>query len=330
MSVDTLDKLLITLAVRLHAFAICEVKEGWRLLFGPMDAVTIHYVLAGSGTLRVGAAEPIAFTPQTIMIVPARAAQSLETGHVLREIKAEERCRVVDDGLVTFTAGDGSRDLLCVCGTISANYAGALGLFDFLNGPLLQPLSSDAAMRSIFDMLLGELTHPAVGTQALTEALMKQCLILVLRHHLTTASVHSPIFTALRDERLARAVTIIIQQPTHHYTVDSLATIAGMSRSAFADGFARTFGESPIEFVQRVRLRHAAQMLSSTDLPVKAIAASIGYASRSSFSRLFRDEYGVDPSTFRASGQRDQEPKPVEGMAKVKASIDAMFPSSTD
>lgn len=330
MSADTLDKLLITLAVRLHAFAICEVKEGWRLLFGPMEAVTIHYVLAGSGTLRVGAAEPVSFAAGSMMIVPARAAQSLETGHVLREVKAEERCRVVDDGLVTFTAGDGSRDLLCVCGTISANYAGALGLFDFLGQPLVQPLSSDATIRPIFSMLLAELTHPAVGTQALTEALMKQCLILVLRQHLTTAGVHSPLFTALRDERLARAVTVIVQQPARPHTVDSLAGIAGMSRSAFAEAFSRNFGEGPIEFVQRVRLRHAAQMLSSTSLPVKAIAVSIGYASRSSFSRSFRDEFGVDPSTFRASGQTDQEPKPVAGMAKVKATIDAIFPSSTD
>ena len=45
VAIDTLDRLLTTLAVRIHAFAICWIQTGWRLAFDPMDAVTIHYVL---------------------------------------------------------------------------------------------------------------------------------------------------------------------------------------------------------------------------------------------------------------------------------------------
>lgn len=45
MPSDVLGRFLITLAVRLHASAVCEIKQGWRLLFDSMDAITIHYVL---------------------------------------------------------------------------------------------------------------------------------------------------------------------------------------------------------------------------------------------------------------------------------------------
>ncbi len=40
-------------------------------------------------------------------------------------------------------------------------------------------------------------------------------------------------------------------------------------------------------------------MLGTTDLPVKVVAVSVGYASRSHFSRSFSAAYGVDPSTYR-------------------------------
>ncbi len=65
-----------------------------------------------------------------------------------------------------------------------------------------------------------------------------------------------------------------------------------MSRTAFAERFSQIFGQGPMDFVQRVRLRIAARLLTATDLPVKVIASSVGYASRSAFSRVFEATYG--------------------------------------
>jgi transcriptional regulator GlxA family with amidase domain len=44
-------------------------------------------------------------------------------------------------------------------------------------------------------------------------------------------------------------------------------------------------------------------MLRSSNLPVKAVAAAVGYASRSHFSHAFRAEFGVDPTGFRSEEQ---------------------------
>ena len=75
-----------------------------------------------------------------------------------------------------------------------------------------------------------------------------------------------------------------------------------MSRSAFAREFSNTLSMSPMAFVAKTRLHHAAELLKSTKLPVKVIAASIGFASRSHFSRAFASAYGADPSRFRSEG----------------------------
>jgi AraC-like DNA-binding protein len=313
MAADTLDRLLVTLAVRLHAFAVCEIKRGWRLRFAPMEAITVHFVLKGRGSLQVGSTA-LPFQPQTVMIVPAQSNQSLgDHQGKANEANAEQHCTVVDDGLVTFTAGDGSRDVLVICGTISATYGGALGLFNQLREPLGEDLSGEGLVRSAFEALSTEIAKPSVGTHALVESLMKQCLILLLRRHLFRKNITSPVFAALQDNRLARAIIEILERPAAKHTVDSLAATAGMSRSTFAVRFAEAFGEAPIEFVQKVRLRLGAQLLSTTALPIKVIAGSVGYSSRSYFSRAFRAAYGADPTAYRAvGGYAEQEPIPIE------------------
>lgn len=308
MAAEVLERLLITLAVRIHAFAVCEIEAGWRLLFDPMEAVTIHYVLAGEGTIETGEGAGAPFAPHSIIVVPARVPQSLgEPDARAGQAAAGENCSLLDDGLVKFTAGDGSRDTLVACGTISATYGGALGLFEHLREPIVEHVGEIDAMRHAFSLLLSEMSRPGLGTQALAEALMKQCLILLLRQHLRRLGADSPFFAAMRDQRLVRAVTSVLERPSAPHSVESLASVAGMSRSTFAERFRKVYGQAPIEFVQKVRLRLGAHMLSATDLPVKVIAGSVGYASRTHFSKAFRDAYGADPKTFRAFGGAEEE-----------------------
>jgi AraC-like DNA-binding protein len=325
VATDTLDRLLTTLAVRIHAFAICEIKMGWRLAFDPMDAVTIHYVLAGTGTICTAAGVDVAYGPFSIIVVPARVHQSLGEVEALEvEANAADHCGSVADGLVKFTAGDGSRDTLVVCATISASYGGALGLFDYLRGPVVDDVSQNEAMSRLFNAMLAEIARPEIGTRALTEALMKQCLVLLLRRHLTQLSVGSPFYAALEDHRLARAITGVLEQPSAPHTVGSLASLAGMSRSTFAARFAQVFGQAPIEFVQDVRLRLGAHLLQTTDLPVKAIASSVGYANRSYFTRAFRIAHGLDPRAFRARAARAEEGVQLAASSATKRVADAL------
>lgn len=315
MAADVLDRLLITLAVRLHAFSVCEIQRGWRLRVDPSEAVVIHFVLAGTGSVRCGGGPWVPFAPGSIIVVPARQSHDVgEADHTVGEAKAEEHCRLVDNGLVTFTAGDGSRDTLLVCGTLSASYGGGLGLFDSLREPIVESLSSAGALRHAFALLLAEIATPGMGTQAMTEALMKQCLILLLREHFRRDRNGSPLFAALQDPRLARAVMEIVEKPAAPHTVEGLASVAGMSRASFAERFLQLYRQTPMDFVQKVRLRIAARLLTTTSLPSKGIASSIGYTSRSSFSRAFRAAYGIDPKAFRMlGGNEDQRPERFEG-----------------
>ncbi len=318
MAANTLDRLLTALAVQLHAFSVCEIQQGWRLEYPRFEAITVHYVLQGTGAFCVGNGPSLPFAPQSVIVVPARQAHAVgDASATAQTLQAEEHCALLADGLVKFTAGDGSRDILLLCGSIPATHSSALGLFDLMREPMVESFAAAGPLRYAFELMLAEVANPGLGTQAMTEILMKQCLIILLRRHLLHGGLNSPLLAALHHPRLARAVLAVIEDPGAPHSVETLSARAGMSRASFADHFSRTFQQGPMEFVQKARLRVAARLLTTTDLPLKVVAQSIGYAAATPFSRAFRSIYGVDPTSYRtlsdgepASGQRGKAAAP--------------------
>ena len=311
--VDVLDRLLTTLAVRLHAFSLCEIQKGRQLAYPSFESITAHFVLKGSGAVRAGNGAWMPFGPQSVMIVPARQSHILGDAESVAEVvQAEDHCALLGDGLIKFTTGEGQTEILLVCGAISASYSGGLGLFGLLHEPMIEDGSTHPVLRTAFELMLAEVADPGLGTQAMIEALMKQCLVTLLRQHLLRDRGGSPLFEALQHPRLARAVLAVIEAPAAPHTVESLASYAGMSRASFAEHFSRAFQQGPIDFVQKVRLRVAARLLATTDVPLKVIAQSVGYAGAAPFSRAFRAAYGADPTTYRAAGIHDErEPEAI-------------------
>jgi AraC-like DNA-binding protein len=93
----------------------------------------------------------------------------------------------------------------------------------------------------------------------------------------------------------------VLAEPGHPYSLESLASLSGMSRSSFAEHFAAGTGRTPMDFVREVRIRQGAKLLLRTDLSVESVADRVGFASRSHFSRAFRDYFSQTPKEFRAS-----------------------------
>ncbi len=128
---------------------------------------------------------------------------------------------------------------------------------------------------------------------------MKACMVLVLRQSISGAGPPIGSLQALSDPRFGKVLDAVLDRPADRHTVETMASLAGMSRSTFAAQFKTTFAMTPGDFISKTRLYHAARLLRSTPLPVKLIAATAGFASRSHFSRVFRAAYGTDPTLFR-------------------------------
>ena len=84
-------------------------------------------------------------------------------------------------------------------------------------------------------------------------------------------------------------------------TVADLARAAGLSNAHFSREFARTFGESPHQYLLTRRLERAAALLRTTDWPVSRICFAVGLGSVGSFTTSFRRTFGKTPTTYRAA-----------------------------
>lgn len=298
----TFDQLLDGLQIQLTPFAVCELRSGASLPLAD-PAVHIHYVLHGEAVVvRRGVADQ-ALPLHSVMIVPPELKVSVTCSAVRPVPCPEPRCRPLPGGWEWIEVGEGEPGAVLACAHIQATHQGAIGLFEYLREPVVRGMSDEPAFRDAMELLLKELAYPKAGTPALASILMKQCLILLLRRYWMDGAEPAPWLAALRHPQLGKAIAAMNQDLRGSFTLDRLADIAGMSRAAFAGQFRRTFGRPPMEFLKEMRLNRAAELLSTTDLPVKVIADKVGFESRSHFTRAFKAFSGQQPMEYRtASG----------------------------
>jgi AraC-like DNA-binding protein len=84
-------------------------------------------------------------------------------------------------------------------------------------------------------------------------------------------------------------------------SVPDLARLAGMSVSHFSALFRRTTGGGVVEYLKRLRMARARELLLTTTMDVHEIAAAVGYADPFYFSRQFHRVHGCSPTTYRRS-----------------------------
>jgi AraC-like DNA-binding protein len=101
------------------------------------------------------------------------------------------------------------------------------------------------------------------------------------------------------DPQIGRALAAVHAELDRDWTVQDLARVATMSRSAFAARFREVVGRSPAGYLAAVRMDAALDLLRRTELTVGDVAARLGYGSEAGFSRAFRRHTGAPPGQWR-------------------------------
>jgi AraC family transcriptional regulator, activator of mtrCDE len=253
--------------------------------------LTVHILAAGVAIFEMVGGAVIRVEPTSITVLPARSRPRANGDPTARG-------GVRRNGPTEAEKAAGSKDLMSASGRLRASYLGSVALFDQLREPLVEPLRKGDPLGRSFRELLEEIAAQRPGRRAMMEAVLQRSLILLLRRCCGGAGGVTWM-AAMEDPGISRAVSAMRDQPEHAFTLQGLAEVAGMSRSVFAMRFSESLARPPMEFLKEVRLDRAAELLTRTDLPVKAIAARVGYSSRSSFTRAFLATHHVGPSAFR-------------------------------
>lgn len=102
------------------------------------------------------------------------------------------------------------------------------------------------------------------------------------------------------DVRIKLAVRILDKEYSRtDPTLDKLSKQLGISMWYFGRLFKKNTGVGFREYIKALRMKKAAEMLSSTLLSVKEISISVGYKYVSDFDHHFKSVYGVQPSEYR-------------------------------
>ncbi|WP_342774691.1 AraC family transcriptional regulator [Paenibacillus dokdonensis] len=81
-------------------------------------------------------------------------------------------------------------------------------------------------------------------------------------------------------------------------SIGQLAKMVNISPKYFVDLFKKTFGQSAMEYLTDVRIRHAKRYLAESDERLRDIAKKVGYKDEFYFSRKFKKEVGMSPTDF--------------------------------
>lgn len=161
------------------------------------------------------------------------------------------------------------------------------------HGPALEGL--EVARR----MLLVEMRSPSQGSAVMVARILDLLFIQILRAWAAGADAEPNWLAGALDPQIGLALSAIHRDPGHDWTVEKLARVCSLSRSAFAARFAARVGQPPSAYLAHVRLDAATDMLRGTSLPVTLIAEKVGYASEAAFSRAFKHRYGTPPARWR-------------------------------
>jgi len=104
--------------------------------------------------------------------------------------------------------------------------------------------------------------------------------------------------------RLIRARDFLAGEYTNPVRLEDAAREARLSPFHFQRLFSSVFGESPHEFMTRLRMETALRLLEDGDMPVTDVCLEIGYVSLGSFSARFAARVGQSPSQYRRNSRR--------------------------
>jgi len=138
------------------------------------------------------------------------------------------------------------------------------------------------------------------GSEVAVRRLADLLLIQALRAHIADSQGDGTGWLyALSDSQIGAALSSMHKRIEHPWTVASLASEAGMSRSAFAQRFKELMRESPLEYLTRWRMYRGSDLLRESDRKLADVAQAVGYDSDGAFHKAFKRVLGVAPGEYR-------------------------------
>lgn len=106
--------------------------------------------------------------------------------------------------------------------------------------------------------------------------------------------------------KIEEAVSIIKKELDVRISVHALAKRVGLNQNTLQSGFKQLFSTSVNEYIRDHKIEYAKNLLENSDLNITEITYKIGINSRSYFSKLFKEKYGLTPKQYMSQSRKSK------------------------
>lgn len=159
---------------------------------------------------------------------------------------------------------------------------------------------------ALLDHIRQEQNARGVGFEQMKRLYLEQCLILLSRTE--TAAPKAGADTSWKHELIGAVLDRIDADLAQNINFEEIAEQNGMTLSYFRTVFKRMIGLPPTDYLNRMRVLRALELLQTTDLTIAETAMQVGIYDANYFSRLFKKIIGYPPRYFKAIDAQADEP----------------------
>ena len=147
-------------------------------------------------------------------------------------------------------------------------------------------------------MIIHENIHSKPASKSIINRLSELLFTYALRQYLEENPDEVGMLAVYGDTRLVKVIRSIHEAPQNNWTLESLARVAGLSRTVFVETFKSVSGWTPGQYLIWWRMQLAWSLLRKGE-SVSQVAEKVGYQSESAFSRAFTKMFSISAGKVR-------------------------------
>jgi len=159
----------------------------------------------------------------------------------------------------------------------------------------------DARLFAILSLIAAEAEGSGPHSRLYLESLLDLLCIQLLREHSAPSGFAIGDRPGLRTPQVRQVTDYMIEHLDEAVGLQQLAELLHISRFHFCTAFRNATGFTPHQWLVRIRMERACQLLSKSAMTITEIALAVGYQTPSSFTQAFRTSVGTTPTAFRAA-----------------------------
>lgn len=134
------------------------------------------------------------------------------------------------------------------------------------------------------------------------ESIIQMILAMEIQHHQKDLDSQNELYgvLTLREQKIVKEVAKEIRENCDYpFSIKYLMDQTGLSAAKLQDGFKMLYNRTVTDYVKNTRIEKAENLIKTTDLNISEIVYSIGFTSRSYFSKIFKEKYNCSPRHYQ-------------------------------